>query len=121
MFVTGDVSILSLSTFHLPQRQQDTCDPGLNITLNNESIQKLSDVCGGRDRLAEYGVTDLSVPDDDNVHLPALMVRLVMTSQRHAHVLLKDTDGVLVDEGLSLQIMHHIKEGGMLRTIYVPL
>ena len=48
----------------------------LDITLNNESIQQLSDIiCGDRDAwrdgLAESGVThevtyDLSVPDDDD-------------------------------------------------------
>ena len=52
-------------------------DLGLNITLNNESFQQLSDVCGNRDRwrdrLAEYGVTrevtlhNVSVPDDDEI------------------------------------------------------
>ena len=56
--------------------QQDMSNLGLDVTLNNESIQQLSDSCGDRDawrdRLAEYGVKhevtplhDLSVPDDD--------------------------------------------------------
>ena len=48
----------------------------LSITLNNESIQQLIDICGDRDAwrdgLAEYGVThevtihDQSVPDNDD-------------------------------------------------------
>ena len=41
--------------------QQDISNLGLDITLNNESIQQLIDICGDRDawrdRLAEYGVT----------------------------------------------------------------
>ena len=47
----------------------------IDITLNNESIRQLIDICGDRvawrDRLAEYGVTHEgttrpSVPDDDD-------------------------------------------------------
>ena len=45
----------------ITKMQQDIRDLGLNIILNNESIQQLSDVCGDRDvwrdRLTEYGVT----------------------------------------------------------------
>ena len=42
----------------IPKMQQDIRILGLNISLNNESIQQLSNVCGDRDgwrdRLAKY-------------------------------------------------------------------
>ena len=48
-------------TTWISKMQQDISNLGLDITLNNKSIQQLSDICGDRDAwrdgLAEYGVT----------------------------------------------------------------
>ena len=47
-------------TTWISKMQQDVSNLGVDITLNNESIQQLSNICGDwdawRDRLAEYGV-----------------------------------------------------------------